>query len=105
MGLRDARGHQVSSFSANQKHRRPENGAEQLNARKQGNRALFNCCSWLQPTSGCLEKQHTHTYHWHKLNRRNKETTGVKLGVASRRRMQGWVPTPYQRVGSIILEY
>jgi len=39
------------------------------------------------------------------LTGENKETTGVKLGVASRRRMQGWVPTPYQRVGSIILEY
>lgn len=104
MGLRDARGHQVSSFSANQKHRRPENGAEQLNARKRGNRALFNCCSWLQPTSGCLEKQHTHITGTN-LTGENKETTGVKLGVASRRRMQGWVPTPCQRVGSIILEY
>lgn len=80
MGLRDAQGHQVSSFSANQKHRRPENGAEQLTARKQGNRALFYCCSWLQPTSGCLEKQHTHTSLAQTLQEKTKRQQGSNWG-------------------------
>lgn len=80
------RGNKEVCFSVNQKHRRPENGVKQLNSRKRGNQALFNCCSWLQPTSGCLEKQHTHYITGTNLIEENKETTGVRVGVASRRR-------------------
>lgn len=92
-------------FSVNQNHRNPENGVKQLNARKQGNWALFNCCSWLQPTSGYLEKQHTCHITSTNLTGGNKETKGVIMGVVSRRgREEKLGLYAYQRVGSILSE-